>query len=127
MMVTSVHGASGAVLHTDSRHLPQPAQFSPTDLVAAGLLSCMLSIIAAYAGARGGNVEGMYGTVETTITQRPYRIQRLAVDIFMPAQPYTAKLQAGIERTVLACPIHRSLHPDVEQLVHFHWPEGVQS
>ena len=121
MVCQARHLDSGDVVHSDSRHLSHPSYFSPTDYVAMGVLSCSLSIIGYYADAREIDVEGMRGKVTTTISQRPYRIASMVMDIYMQDKPYTDREKAGIERVVEACPAHRSIHPDVEQVYVFHW------
>ena len=95
------------------------SSFSPTDLVATGLLTCMLTMVAIIGEKEGITIEGMHGEVEKTMTAQPPRsIARLEVTIHLPAA-LDETLRQRFETAALGCPVHRSLHPDVEKPVHF--------
>jgi uncharacterized OsmC-like protein len=115
------HGPSGATLETDAPvdNRGKGEAFSPTDLVATALGTCMATIMGIYAGGKGIPLEGMRLEVTKEMTQSPpRRIARLATDIWLPAG---LARNAALEQAALACPVHRSLHPDVEKPVNFHW------
>jgi len=93
--------------------------FSPTDLVATALGSCMATIMGIYARQKGIAIEGMRVEVTKEMTSTaPRKIARLSTEIWMP--PGLARLPA-LEHAALTCPVHQSLHPDVEKPVDFHW------
>lgn len=115
------HGPSGAALETDAPvdNQGKGEAFSPTDLVGAALGSCMATIMGIYARANGIPLEGMRLEVTKEMTPSPpRRIARLATEIWMP--PGLAR-NAALEHAALTCPVHQSLHPDVEKPVQFHW------
>jgi hypothetical protein len=56
-------------------------------------------------------------------TGSPRRIAKLAVDIWMPCSANHPQRDA-LERAALTCPVHHSLHPDVDKPVVFHWRES---
>ncbi len=115
------HGPSGRVLSTDA---PQDnggngASFSPTDMVASGLLACMLTTMA-LAAAREGIAWGpSRGRVEKHMNASPRRIGRLEVELWLPAG-LTHEQRARMQHVAESCPVHRSLHPEVQISVRYH-------
>jgi uncharacterized OsmC-like protein len=118
---TARHGPSGATLETDAPvdNQGKGESFSPTDLVATALGSCMATIMGIYARRKGIALEGMRIEVSKEMTAAaPRKIARLAVEIWMPAG---LARDPALEQAALTCPVHHSLHPDVEKPVEFHW------
>jgi putative redox protein len=119
----ATHGPSGAELSTDA---PKDNQgrgesFSPTDLVATALGTCMLTIMGIAARTLNIDITGATATVgkEMTVTP-PRRIQRLAVRIHVPQAPSPVDREK-LERAAHTCPVHKSLHPAVEIPIEFTW------
>jgi len=119
----AVHGPSGTELNTDA---PKDNQgrgesFSPTDLTATSLGSCMLTTMGILARTLSVDMAGATAVVEKEMTSEgPRKIQRLTVRIKMP-KALDAEDQLKLERAAQTCPVARSLHPDVEQAVEFAW------
>lgn len=119
----AVHGPSGAALSTDA---PKDNQgrgesFSPTDLVATALGSCMLTVMGIMARTLKIDVAGATATVEKNMTAAPERrIQSLTVRIHVP-QSVTPENRQKLERAAHTCPVHKSLHPDVQTPIEFSW------
>lgn len=117
------HGPSGATLATDApvdNHGKGEA-FSPTDLVGAALLSCVLTTMGIQARTLGVSIDGAEGEVTKEMqTERPRKIRRLAVKLRMPGG-LEEKHQAVLERAAHTCPVHRSLGDDVEKPIEFTW------
>jgi len=122
---TNVHGPSGARLETDAPtdNQGRGEAFSPTDLVAAALGSCVLTVMGIVARRRGWSLEGASATLEKHMVSQPRRrIGRLDVRLVMPAGiPEDAR--PVLERAAHTCPVHQSLHPDVEVDLAFEWKE----
>lgn len=119
----AVHGPSGAELSTDAPvdNQGRGESFSPTDLVATALGSCMLTVMGILARTLGIDIAGATATVEKEMTSAPpRRIQRLRVRIEMPPG-IGAENREKFERAAHTCPVHRSLHPDVEKPIEFVW------
>jgi len=115
------HGPSGATLETDAPvdNQGKGESFSPTDLVATALGACMATVMGIYAKQKGMPLEGMRIEVSKEMTQSPPRkIARLTTEIWLPAG---LARHPGLEQAALTCPVHQSLHPDVEKPVNFHW------
>ena len=95
--------------------------FSPTDLVATALGTCMATVMGIFAERHAIDLRGMRLTVKKEMVQTPVRrIGRLTTEIHVPL-PADHPHRAVLERSVHSCPVHASLHPDVEKPVVFHW------
>jgi putative redox protein len=119
----ATHGPSGAELTTDAPRDNQGRgeSFSPTDLVATALGTCMLTIMGIAARTLNIDISGAAATVEKEMTATaPRRIQRLTVRIHVPHSPAPADREK-LERSAHACPVHKSLHPDVQIPIEFTW------
>lgn len=123
LRVESVHNQSGAKIVTDapSDNHGKGEAFSPTDLCAAALGACAMTIIGLYAENHGVDVKGTEMEITKTMSADPRRIGKLEVIFNMPDRPYTEKQKASIERAAHTCPVHLSLHPDMEQVFIFNW------
>lgn len=120
------HGPSGQVIETDAPkdNHGRGAAFSPTDLTAASLASCMVTTMAIAAQSKlGTDIPGVRWAVTKEMSaDKPRRITRLAVEIWLPF-PKTKDPAGVLEHAALNCPVHLSLHPSVEKPVVFHWAE----
>lgn len=123
LRTTCVHLASGNEIITDAptdNHGKGEA-FSPTDTVATALASCMLTVMGIKAQGLEVDLEGAYAEVTKHMASEPRRIAKIAVRIVF-AQAVSDKTQKLLERTALTCPVHASLHPDMEKDIVFVWP-----
>lgn len=121
------HGPSGAELETDAPRDNQGRgeSFSPTDLVATALGSCMLTIMGIESRRRGWAIEGASVDVEKHMTsQPPRRIERLVLRFEMPpGLPDEAR--PALEEISRTCPVCRSIHPDIRVDVGFVWKDSL--
>lgn len=117
----ATHGPSSQILQTDAPvdNNGRGESFSPTDLVATALGTCMATVMGIVAQRKGVDLRNMTFQVGKHMsTDTPRRISRLDVGIFMPIpsnHPEATLLQAA----ALSCPVHHSLHPDIT--IHFDW------
>ena len=122
---TCTHEPSGAKVATDAPRDNQGLgqSFSPTDLVATALGSCMLTIMGIEARKQGWAIEGARVDVEKHMSSAPPRcIERLVLNFAMPAGvPQAAR--ASLEDVSRTCPVCRSIHPDIAVDVGFAWPD----
>lgn len=119
----AVHGPSGTVLATDAPRDNQGRgeSFSPTDLVATALGTCILTTMAIFARTLEVPFTGASATVEKEMTSAgPRRIERLSVVVRVPGE-FSAEVRAKFERAAHACPVHRSMHPEVMLPMEFVW------
>lgn len=131
-----VHLQSGTHINTDA---PTDNQglgeaFSPTDLVANALGSCIITTMGIFARRDGIDLKGSELDVTKVMTsQPPRRIARIDIaltlrasqngDSFMPDEATRTRL----ETIAHTCPVAISLHPDVEQTIRIRWEEGVKA
>jgi putative redox protein len=117
------HVKSGEVVITDAPtdNHGKGAAFSPTDLVATALASCMLTTMGIKANQLNINMNGAEAEVLKVMASNPRRIAEVQVKITMPNESYTEKDRAILENTAQTCPVAESLHKDVKQLVTFVW------
>ncbi|UAB81110.1 OsmC family protein [Marixanthomonas sp. SCSIO 43207] len=94
--------------------------FSPTDTVATGLANCMLTMMGIKANDLKVNLEGATATVTKTMASNPRRISKIEVVFHLP-EISDQKIRKILEKTAETCPVHYSLHPDIEKKITFHW------
>ena len=94
--------------------------FSPTDTVATGLASCMLTVMGIKAQDLGLDMTGTNAEVTKTMASDPRRISKIEVVVTFPFEA-DAKSKTILERTASTCPVHYSLHPDIEKVIVFNW------
>lgn len=119
----SKHGPSGETLETDAPvdNNGKGETFSPTDLVATALGNCMLTIMGIVAERRQISLEGTKVTVQKMMSEdMPRRIAKLPVRIEMPL-PQDSPLKELFINAALTCPVHQSLHPDIEVPIEWVW------
>lgn len=92
--------------------------FSPTDLVAAALGSCMLTIMGMAAKTHGINIEGTKVSITKVMNASPRRIGEVMIDFSFPEE-YTAKEKRILEAAGETCPVAFSLHPDIKQTIRY--------
>jgi putative redox protein len=119
----ATHGPSGATLSTDAPvdNQGRGESFSPTDLVATALGTCMLTTMGIVAERHGWDLSDAVVTVHKGMLADPKRrIGRLSVTMRIGGA-HDARARKTLEETALTCPVHRSLGADVEIPVEFHW------
>jgi putative redox protein len=94
------------------------SSFSPTDLVGAALASCALSTMALAAQREGLSWGDAHANVEKRMTPPPRCIGELVLVIDMPSE-VLPEHRARLEEAARACPVARSLHPDVKLPMEF--------
>lgn len=117
------HEPSGTTLLTDAPkdNHGKGESFSPTDLVATALGTCMLTIMGIAARAMQVDLSGTKVVVRKEMASQPIRrIGKLSVTIDVPVALDEEKKQKLI-KAALTCPVHESLHPDVQKPVEFRW------
>ncbi len=120
---TLTHVESGATFSTDAPkdNQGQGASFSPTDLVAAALGSCILTVMGIMARSLAIDITGSSADVEKEMAAAPIRrIAALRVTVRVP-HTLSDKHKTMLERTAHTCPVHQSLHPEIAAPIVFDW------
>ena len=124
---TATHGPSRNALTTDAPvdNGGKGAAFSPTDLVATALGTCMATIMGLVAQRNNLNIEGLQIQVIKEMTADPVRrIGSLKTRLIFPrGKPLSITDRAKLEVAANACPVKQSLHPDLKLTVEFVYPD----
>lgn len=119
----SIHLQSGSELINDApvdNHGKGEA-FSPTDLVANSLATCMLTTMGIKADNMGISIVGSEAEVIKTMRSEPRQISKIEVTLRMKGAGFDMKVKNILERTAMTCPVFLSLHPEIEKIVNFNW------
>jgi putative redox protein len=124
LKVEILHEPSGTVIHTAAPvdNHGDGSSFSPTDLCAASLGACMVTVMAVFGERDGIDMSSCRFELEKHMNLDPRRIGRIPVTIHMPAK-LTPDQRKKLERAAHACPVHKSLMPEVEKEVTFVYPD----
>jgi len=122
LRTSSVHLQSGSEIISDAPtdNHGRGEAFSPTDMIANALGSCMISIMAIK--SKDLNVDLVGSTVEITkiMQSEPRKIAKIIVALQMSVSA-DQKSKTILERAAMTCPVFLSLHPDIEKEVTFNW------
>ena len=120
---TATHGPSGTTINTDAPkdNMGKGESFSPTDLVATALATCMVTTMGISAQRHNIDMAGTTANVQKEMVTAPLRrIGKLTVEITVPTK-LSQDDEQRLRHAALACPVHKSLHPDVQIPVTFYW------
>jgi putative redox protein len=121
----SVHIQSGAKFTTDApkdNHGKGEA-FSPTDLVATALATCMLTVMGIVSKRESyTSIDGVTADVTKVMYSDPRRVGEIHVRLTFPKNNFTEKEKKIYENTTHTCPVAKSLHADLKQVIEFIWP-----
>lgn len=114
-----IHLQSGEKIITDAPidNQGKGQYFSPTDMLATSLASCMLTIIGIFAQRGGFSINGAKATVTKVMGNDPRRVSEVHIDIDFPKNNYSEKEKKIIQVCVETCPVAKSLHPEIKQIV----------
>ena len=123
LRTTCQHHQSGSSFETDapSDNKGQGARFSPTDLIATGLGSCLITTMGIKAESMDIKLDGAKVDVTKVMFSEPRRIGKIIIDATIPALDLDEKTKEILERVGRTCPVERSLHPDIELDISFTW------
>ena len=124
LRTTATHLQSGTVIETDAPtdNQGKGERFSPTDLVVAALGTCMVTTMAIKARTMNIQLDGTRLDVTKIMASEPRRVSKIIVHVFFPAGITVDEKQKDLlERTARACPVEKTLHPDVELDMQFNW------
>lgn len=94
--------------------------FSPTDTVATGLASCMLTMMGIKANGLEVDLKGSNAAVTKHMAANPRRISKIEVELHLPKE-ISEKNRKILEHTANTCPVQHSLHPDIERVISYYW------
>ena len=125
----ATHLQSHTVIETDAPvdNNGKGERFSPTDIVATALGSCMLTIMGMKAEAMNIDLTGTTLTIQKTMAANPRRISGIQIHFTFPeGLQLSEKEQTILENAAHTCPVTKSLHPDINIEVKFEWQVVVK-
>ncbi len=129
LRTVATHLQSGTVIETDAPKDNQGKgeRFSPTDLLATSLGSCMLSIMGIASRTHSIDIVGTKVDIEKIMIADPQRrVGEINVQFhFLTAKNYSDKERKILENAAMTCPVFLSLHPDIKHRIDFNWEGGV--
>lgn len=118
------HLQSNTIIETDAPtdNQGKGERFSPTDLLATSLGSCMLTIMGIKARDMQVSLEGTEISIQKIMKSDPRRVGGIEVYFKFPASlQVDDKQKIILERAAMTCPVAKSIHPDIELKVDFSW------
>lgn len=121
LITEALHLSSGTKIITDAPidNHGKGSAFSPSDLLATSLASCMFTVLGIAAGTHGFSIDGASANVTKIMVSDPRRVGGIKVEMTFPANNYSGKEKELIRRIALTCPVAKSLHPDIIQDIKF--------
>lgn len=119
----STHVLSNSIVLTDApldNHGKGEA-FSPTDLVANSLATCMLTIMGIKANSLAVDLLGSRAEVTKIMQTEPRMIGEIVIAFDMQTSEIDDKTKTILERSALTCPVYLSLHPNIKKTISFNW------
>ncbi|HMM11821.1 MAG TPA: OsmC family protein [Bacteroidales bacterium] len=120
-VMTHIRSGSEVVTDAPVDNKGRGAHFSPTDLVASALASCMLTIMGISAREHGFNIEGARAEVKKVMGSGPRKIAEIHIDLYFPSNNYTDKQKKLLDLASKTCPVALSLHPELKQMISLHF------
>lgn len=119
----ATHVKSGVKLISDAPpdNQGKGESFSPTDLLATSLGSCMATIMGIASRTQQIDIDGTKIRITKVMASNPRRVSEIHVEFDMPQRNYPEKIKKILDHAARTCPVALSLHPDIRQVVTFNY------
>ena len=119
----SLHVKSGQVITTDAPldNKGKGEAFSPTDLLAASLATCMLTIMGIAANNNSLNIDDATCEVTKVMNANPRKVAEIIIEFKFPQNNFSDLQKEILKNAAYSCPVALSLHPDLKKTVNFIW------
>lgn len=123
LRVENIHVQSGTRINTDAPvdNRGKGESFSPTDLLATSLGSCIMTIMGIKAADRDIDITGTEVDITKIMAENPRRVDEVIVEFYFPDRAYSDEEKQFLENLAGTSPVPLSLSSDLKQTVHFHW------
>ena len=123
LSVSSTHLASNTEIITDAPvdNNGKGESFSPTDLVATALGTCMITVMGIYAEKNGILMPNVYSRTNKVMSSTPRKISKLKIEIIFGDNQLSEVEKQCLKDVALNCPVAKSLHPDLKQEIEFNF------
>jgi len=117
----AIHVRSKTKIETDAPvdNQGKGEAFSPTDLLATSLATCMVTTMGIAGRTHNIIINGAKIKVTKVMTSNPRRVSEVHVELEMPKKNYSEKEKNILENAARTCPVALSLHPDIKQVMKF--------
>ncbi len=118
----ATHLKSNTIIETDAPvdNNGKGEKFSPTDLLATSLASCMITIMSIIAERENIPLEAE-ADLTKVMTDQPRRVSEIHIELKIKNNDYTDKQKQMIQNAAYTCPVAKSLHPDIQQKINIIW------
>ena len=117
--VTHINSGQSFITDAPTDNQGKGGAFSPTDTVCAALSSCMMTLMGIYANRENIDLKGLESKITKHMGSEPRRISKIEIDFFW-AEPIASAHQIEmLKKAALTCPVAKSLHPEIEQIIRF--------
>jgi uncharacterized OsmC-like protein len=118
----AVHLQSSSIIETDAPtdNRGKGERFSPTDLLCVSLATCMITTMGIKAADMNVDLTNSKADVQKHMASDPRRVAKIEVTIFLPKK-INEKERLILEKTGNNCPVAKSVHPDIELVLKYHW------
>ena len=123
LRVSSTHLASNIEIITDAPvdNNGRGESFSPTDLVATALGTCMITVMGIYAEKNGISMPNVYSRTNKFMSSSPRKISKLKIEINFEGNELSYSEKQSLKEVALNCPVAKSLHADLQQEIEFNF------
>ncbi len=123
LRTSSTHIKSGNEIITDAPvdNNGKGQAFSPTDLVAAALGTCMVTIMGIVANRDNVALEGLSWEVTKIMDDQPRKIKEIIISMHWEKPTENEKFRQKLKNAAKTCPVALSLHPDIKQTMQFNF------
>jgi putative redox protein len=119
----NIHLQSGSKIITDAPrdNRGKGEAFSPTDLMATSLGTCIMTIMGMKAMDNGIDLTGTEIEITKIMASAPRRVGEVILEFNFPKKGYSEEDKRLIENVAATCPVPLSVHPDLKQTIRFNW------
>ena len=118
----AIHIQSMSSIETDAPtdNRGKGERFSPTDLLCVSLATCMLTTMGIKAADMAVDLTDSKAEVQKHMASDPRRVAKIEVEVFLP-EKINEKERLILEKTGNNCPVAKSIHPDIDLALRYHW------
>ncbi len=130
LRTVALHTASGTRIETDAPvdNHGKGQRFSPSDLVATALGSCMLTIMGMKAKDLDIDLKGTRIEIQKIMKADPRRISGISLTFHLPEKLHLSeKNKTILQRAAETCPVFYSIHPEIEVQVNYNWQTALKN
>jgi len=119
----NIHLQSGSKIITDAPrdNRGKGEAFSPTDLLATSLGTCIMTIMGMKAMDNGIDLTGTEIEITKIMASAPRRVGEVILEFKFPKKGYSKEDKLLIESVTATCPVPLSVHPDLKQTIRYNW------